>query len=229
MTHVDSNNNLELIRIKDKVTCCRLCPRLISYTEQVGKTKVKRFINDKYHAKPLPGFGDPNARLFIIGLAPAAHGGNRTGRIFTGDSSGDWLVKAMCETGFANKSYSLNKNDGLELMGAYMTAAVKCAPPHNKPDSNEISNCLHHLLAELQAMKHTTTVILTLGKIAFDAYCKLYQLKKLEFVHGVCYNLDDQKSLLVSYHPSRRNTSTGKLTWRMWIDIFEKARSLRGN
>ncbi|MDR4492375.1 MAG: uracil-DNA glycosylase family protein [Candidatus Nitrosocosmicus sp.] len=107
-----------------------------------------------------------------------------------------------------------------------MTAAVKCAPPHNKPNSNEISNCSHHLLAELLALNHTVMVILTLGKIAFDAYCKLYQLKKLAFVHGACYSLDDQKTLLVSYHPSRRNTSTGKLTWGMWIDIFEKARSL---
>jgi len=226
MIHVDSNNNLELIEIKDKVICCRLCPRLISYIDKVGKTKVKRFITDEYYAMPLPGFGDPNARLFVIGLAPAAHGGNRTGRIFTGDSSGDWLVKAMFETGFANKPYSLNKSDGLELIGAYMTAAVKCAPPHNKPESNEISNCSHHLLAELLALKHTTTVILTLGKVAFDVYCELFQLEKLAFVHGACYSLDVQKSLLVSYHPSRRNTNTGKLTWGMWIDIFKKARSL---
>lgn len=222
-------NNLVLKEISEKVICCGLCPRLLSYVKQVGKTKVRRFITEDYWAQPLPGFGDPKAQLFVIGLAPAAHGGNRTGRIFTGDSSGDWVVKAMFETGFANKSTSVSKNDGLVLTGAYMTAAVKCAPPNNKPNGFEISNCSQYLLEEVQALEQTTEVILTLGKVAFDAYCKLFKIKGLAFIHNACYPVDGQKTLLVSYHPSRRNTSTGKLTWSMWIDVFKRARSLIAN
>ena len=159
-------------------------------------------------------------------MAPAAHGGNRTGRIFTGDSSGDWVVRAMFETGFANKPTSISKNDGLVLNGAYMTAAVKCAPPQNKPNPSEKSNCSQYLLAEVKALEETTEVILTLGKIAFDAYCNLVKIERLSFIHGACYHVEGQKTLLVSYHPSRRNTSTGKLTWQMWIDVFKRARSL---
>lgn len=219
-------DSLELTEISEKVICCSLCPRLLSYIKQVGKTKVRRFITEDYYAKPLPGFGDPHAQLVIVGLAPAAHGGNRTGRIFTGDSSGDWVVKALFETGFANKPYSLSKYDGLVLIGAYMTAAVKCAPPQNKPNMCEISNCSQHLLSEIHALQPTMEIILTLGKVAFDAYCKLFNVERLTFTHGACYSVDDRKTLLVSYHPSRRNTSTGKLTWQMWIDVFKKARSL---
>jgi uracil-DNA glycosylase family 4 len=226
MAHTD--NNLVLEEISKKVICCNLCPRLLSYIKQVGKTKVRRFISQDYWAKPLPGFGDSKAQLFIIGLAPAAHGGNRTGRIFTGDSSGDWVAKAMFETGFANKPTSLSKNDGLVLSGAYMTAVVKCAPPHNKPNPSEKSNCSQYLLAEVKALEETTKVILTLGKVAFDTYCKLFKIEGLAFSHGACYRVKEegQKTLLVSYHPSRRNTSTGKLTWQMWIDIFKTARAI---
>lgn len=225
MMHTD-NNNLVLEEISKKVICCNLCPRLLSYIKQVGKTKVRRFITQDYWAKPLPGFGDSKAQLFIIGLAPAAHGGNRTGRIFTGDSSGNWVAKAMFETGFANRPTSLYKNDGLVLNGAYITAAVKCAPPQNKPTSDEKSNCSQYLLAEMKALEETTKVILTLGKVAFDTYCKLFEIDGLAFSHGACYSVKEeerQKTLLVSYHPSRRNTSTGKLTWQMWIDVFKTA------
>jgi uracil-DNA glycosylase len=218
--------DLVLKEINEKVICCSLCPRLLSYIKQVGKTKVRRFITEDYWAKPLPGFGDSKAQLFIIGLAPAAHGGNRTGRIFTGDSSGDWVIRAMFETRFANKPTSLSKNDGLVLNGAYMTAAVKCAPPHNKPNPCEKSNCSQYLLAEIKALEETMKVILTLGKVAFDAYCKLFKIKGLAFSHGACYRVESQKTLLVSYHPSRRNTSTGKLTWQMWIDVFKTARTI---
>jgi uracil-DNA glycosylase family 4 len=218
--------DLVLKEINEKVICCSLCPRLLSYIKQVGKTKVRRFITEDYWAKPLPGFGDSKAQLFIIGLAPAAHGGNRTGRIFTGDSSGDWVIRAMFETRFANKPTSLSKNDGLVLNGAYMTAAVKCAPPHNKPNPREKSNCSQYLLAEIKALEETMKVILTLGKVAFDAYCKLFKIKGLAFSHGACYRVEGQKTLLVSYHPSRRNTSTGKLTWQMWIDVFKTARTI---
>jgi uracil-DNA glycosylase family 4 len=218
--------DLVLKEINEKVICCSLCPRLLSYIKQVGKTKVRRFIAEDYWAKPLPGFGDSKAQLFIIGLAPAAHGGNRTGRIFTGDSSGDWVIRAMFETGFANKPTSLSKNDELVLNGAYMTAAVKCAPPHNKPNPCEKSNCSQYLLAEIKALEETMKVILTLGKVAFDAYCKLFKIEGLAFSHGACYRVEGQKTLLVSYHPSRRNTSTGKLRWQMWIDVFKTARTI---
>jgi uracil-DNA glycosylase family 4 len=219
-------NNLVLKEISEKVICCSLCPRLLSYVKQVGKTRVRRFITQDYWAKPLPGFGDPKAQLFVIEMAPAAHGGNGTGRIFTGDSSGDWVLRAMFETGFANKSTSLSKYDGLVLSGAYMTAAIKCAPPNNKPNGFEISNCSQYFLEEVKALEENTKVILTLGKVAFDAYCKLFKIERLPFIHGACYRVEGQKTLLVSYHPSRRNTSTGKLIWQMWIDVFKRARSL---
>jgi uracil-DNA glycosylase family 4 len=184
-------NSLEdssLHRINERVIQCKLCPRLSNYVQQIGKSKVKRFINEDYWAKPLPGFGDVEAKLLIIGLAPAAHGGNRTGRMFTGDSSGDWLAKALFQTGFANIPTSQFRNDGLILKDAYIVAAVRCAPPNNRPSPFEISNCSQYLLAEL--------------------------------------NILDCKTLLASYHPSRQNTNTHKLTWQMWINIFKTARSL---
>ena len=222
-------NSLEessLHRINERIIQCKLCPRLSNYIQQIGKSKVKRFINEDYWAKPLPGFGDVEAKLLIIGLAPAAHGGNRTGRMFTGDSSGDWVAKALFQTGFANIPTSQFRNDGLILKGAYIVAAVRCAPPNNKPSPFEISNCSQYLLAELNVLDCTTKVILTLGKIAFDAYCKASNLKGLSFGHGVHYYTGKDKTLLASYHPSRQNTNTRKLTWQMWIDIFKTARSL---
>src|SRR5437764_4960543 len=156
MIHTDS---LVLKEISEKVICCSLCPRLLSYIKQVRTNKVRRFITEEYWAKPLPGFGDSKAQLFVIGLAPAAHGGNRTGRIFTGDSSGDWVVRAMFETGFANKPTSVSRDDGLILKDAYLTAAVRCAPPLNKPDGSEISNCSQYLLAETKLLEKTKKVI----------------------------------------------------------------------
>ena len=214
-----------LYRINEKVTQCKLCPRLSNYIGQISKSKVKRFINEEYWAKPLPGFGDVEAKLLIIGLAPAAHGGNRTGRMFTGDSSGDWVAKALFQTGFANIPTSQFRNDGLILKGAYIAAAVRCAPPNNRPTPLEISNCSQYLLAELNILD-SIEVILTLGKIAFDAYCKASNLKGLAFGHGSRYHIKGDKILLASYHPSRQNTNTHKLTWQMWIDIFKTVRSL---
>jgi uracil-DNA glycosylase family 4 len=194
--------------LNKKIIECNLCPRLLNYIHQVGEIKVKRFIDEHYYAKPLQGFGDVRAKLLIIGLAPAAHGGNRTGRMFTGDESGDWLARAMFETGFANIPTSKSSNDGLILKDAYITAIIRCAPPLNKPSLVEISNCSQYLVTELNILSNTK-VILTLGRIAFDTFCKV--------------------SNLVSYHPSRRNTNTGKLTWQMWINIFETARSIITN
>ena len=213
----------------NKIIECKLCPRLSKYIEDVGQTKVKRFYNEDYWSKPVPGYGDFNASIIIIGLARAAHGGNRTGRVFTGDSSGDWLARALYVTGFASKAVSISKNDGYILNSVYVTSAVKCAPPKNIPSLNEIFNCSQHLNTELKLLESTTKVIITLGKLAFDSYCKIYNLKKLVFGHRKIYNLDSGKILISSYHPSRRNTNTGILTWDMWIDIFNVAKSISKN
>jgi len=213
----------QLQRLNIIVTECKLCPRLTAYIKKVGETKAKKFIDETYWAKPLPSFGDPDAKLLIVGLAPAAHGGNRTGRMFTGDSSGSWLARAMYEMGFANMPTSLFKGDGLLLKDVYITAAVRCAPPKNKPLHLEIFNCSQYLAAELEILRNVKAV-LTLGKIAFDAYCRTARVKGLRFRHGACYAVGSDKTLLVSYHPSRQNTNTGRLTWQMWIDILEAAK-----
>jgi uracil-DNA glycosylase len=214
-----------LYMLNKKIIQCNLCPRLSNYINRVGQMKVKRFLDEHYWAKPLQGFGDAKAKLLVIGLAPAAHGGNRTGRMFTGDDSGDWLAKAMFETALANIPTSQSSNDGLILKDVYITAVVRCAPPLNKPSLVEISNCSQHLLAELNILNNTK-VILTLGKIAFDTFRKISNLSRLTFYHGACYSIASGKTLLVSYHPSRHNTNTGKLTWQMWINIFKIARSI---
>ena len=218
--------DLLLHKVNETVVHCKLCPRLSKYIREVRKTKTKKFMNQVYWARPVPTFGDPKAKLLVIGLAPAAHGGNRTGRVFTGDSSGDWLVRALFETGFANKPTSVSRDDGLILKDAYLTAAVRCVPPLNKPDPSEISNCSQYLLAETKILERTTKVILTLGKIAFDAYRSVCNVKGLMFGHNKIYPVFDGKTLIVSYHPSRRNTNTGTLTWQMWINIFQTARSI---
>jgi len=213
--------------INHKVIECTCCPRLSQYIKQIGQEKVKRFISEEYWARPLPSWGDPNARLLIVGLAPAAHGGNRTGRMFTGDGSGDWLARAMYESGFANMPTSRSKDDGLVLKDAYITAAIRCAPPDNKPLTIELMNCSQYLVSELKILKDIK-VILMLGKVGFDAYCRAAGLRKLRFSHGASYEING-KMLLASYHPSRQNTNTGKLTWHMWFDIFKKARSILGS
>lgn len=213
--------------INHRVIGCTRCPRLSQYIKQIGQEKVKRFISEEYWARPLPSWGDPNARLLIVGLAPAAHGGNRTGRMFTGDGSGDWLARAMYQSGFANMPISRSKDDGLVLKDAYITAAIRCAPPYNKPLTIELMNCSQYLVSELQILKNIK-VILMLGKIGFDAYCRAAGLRKLRFSHGASYEING-KMLLASYHPSRQNTNTGKLTWQMWFDIFKKARSILGS
>ncbi len=214
-----------LAELNSQVTQCTLCPRLSQYIKQVGKEKVKRFAEDDYWARPLPSWGDPRARLLIVGLAPAAHGGNRTGRMFTGDSSGDWLARAMYQTGFASMPTSRSRDDGLVLKDAYITAAIRCAPPENKPSRSELASCSKYLEAEL-GMLENVKVILALGRIAFDAYCRAARMKKMKFGHGLRYRLDNGATLIASYHPSRQNTNTGKLSWKMWLDIFTAARSM---
>ena len=215
-------------KLNARVTQCILCPRLAEYVKMVGEQKVKRFSQENYWARPLPSWGDPKARLLIVGLAPAAHGGNRTGRMFTGDSSGDWLMRAMHETGFASKPTSQSKDDGLVLTDAYITAALRCAPPANKPTPVELANCSQYLLAELEMLKEVR-VILALGRIGFEAYCRAARVEKAAFGHGRQYELERGMVLLASYHPSRQNTNTGKLSWTMWIDIFRKVRLMLKN
>jgi uracil-DNA glycosylase family 4 len=223
---LDREEGMLLDKVNERIIRCKLCPRLTKYIRKVGKLKQKKYMHQSYWAKPVPAFGDVKAKLLVIGLAPAANGGNRTGRIFTGDSSGDWLSKALFETGFANKPTSISKDDGLALKDAYLTAAVRCAPPQNKPNLSEISNCSQYLLAEIKMLERTTKVIVVLGKIAFDAYCRVTDINGLRFAHNMIYPINHDKTLIVSYHPSRRNTNTGTLTWRMWIKIFETARGI---
>jgi uracil-DNA glycosylase family 4 len=214
----------ELEKINKKIIRCKKCPRLASYIRSVAKTKVKRFIDQKYWGRPLTGFGDPKARLLLIGLAPAAHGGNRTGRMFTGDSSGDWLAKVLYENGFSTKPTSQKIGDGFELVDAYVTAAVRCAPPQNKPLKEELKNCSWYLREELRLLENVK-VIICLGKIAFDSCCKLLHIKGIKFAHGKSF-IDQNYTIICSYHPSRQNTQTGKLTWAQWSHVFSTARTL---
>lgn len=211
--------------VSESVIKCKKCPRLYSYIREVGKHKVKRFSKEKYWARPVSGLGDSDAKLVVVGLAPAAHGGNRTGRMFTGDSSGEWLMRALFETGFSNNPSSESKSDGLVLRNVYITSVLKCAPPLNKPLPSEVSNCSEYLQAELDLLKHNFIVIIALGRIAFGRLCAHYGLKGLTFSHGACFKFDG-KYLIASYHPSKQNTNTKRLKWEMWISIFRIARSI---
>ena len=196
----------------------------MSYTRLVGKNKVRRYSNEEYWAKPVTGFGDTDAKLLIIGLAPGAHGANRTGRLFTGDHSGQWLMKALYEIGFSNNPSSISAKDGLILKNVFITSCLRCAPPSNKPLNSELVNCSNYLVKELEVLKKVKVVI-TLGHIAFQTYCKINDLKKLQFYHLAKYGIND-KHLIVSYHPSRQNTNTQKLTWPMWINVFDLAKTI---
>lgn len=211
-------------KLNKKIEKCTKCPRLSVYIREVAKNKVKRFADESYYGKPLSGFGDVNAKLLIVGLAPAAHGGNRTGRMFTGDSSGDWLAKVMHKNGFASIPSSQSLDDGLALNNAYITAAVRCAPPQNKPTREEMANCFDYLIQEYQILTKIK-VILCLGKIAYEAACKLLEVKPQKFGHNKLFEYDSIK-ILTSYHPSKQNTQTGRLTWKDWSAVFQRAKRL---
>jgi uracil-DNA glycosylase family 4 len=220
-----------LQEIELSITNCRRCPRLVRWREASGKKPPRRYLGQEYWAKPLPGFGDPRARLLIVGLAPAAHGGNRTGRMFTGDRSGDWLYGALHAAGFANQPNSDHRGDGLELRDCYITAAVHCAPPGNKPTLLEFRRCRTFLIEELNIFERVR-VVLVLGKIAFDSYLAAYQehggvlpKPRPSFGHGAMVVLPNGIHLICSYHPSQQNTFTGKLTRPMFQSVFEKARA----
>ena len=215
---------MKIESLNKKIVNCKKCPRLAVYIRDVAKNKVRRFKDEKYYGKPLSGFGDVNAQLLIVGLAPAAHGGNRTGRMFTGDSSGDWVAKVMHKHGFASIPTSQTNSDGLVLYNAYITAAIRCAPPQNKPTKEEMENCFVYLQEELKIIKNIT-VILCLGKIAYDATCKLLKIKTEKFGHNKVFPHENYK-ILTSYHPSRQNTQTGRLTWKDWSAVFLKAKKL---
>lgn len=213
-----------LENLNKKIIRCKKCPRLSSYIRTVAMKKVKRFNSQKYWGKPLTGFGDINAKLLLIGLAPAAHGGNRTGRMFTGDSSGDWVAKVLHEYGFATIPFSREANDGFALINAYITASVRCAPPQNKPLKEELDNCSSYLKEELFLLGNVR-VIVCLGKIAFDSCCRLLQIKGVKFVHGKSF-VHSKYVIISTYHPSKQNTQTGRLTWKQWQDIFSKAKAV---
>ncbi|MGH7490786.1 MAG: uracil-DNA glycosylase [bacterium] len=221
-----------LLRLQNKIIRCRLCPRLVSWREQVAREKVKRFAAEEYWGKPLPSIGDISARLLIVGLAPAAHGGNRTGRMFTGDRSGDWLYRSLHAFGFANQSTSEHRHDGLKLRDCYIAATCRCAPPQNKPDKQEMQNCRPYLLQEVKLLKNVRVVV-ALGKIAFDAalsaLAEVYlhnTSPKPKFAHGAEYLLTSRLTLIASFHPSQQNTFTGRLTKAMFDGIFRRARNL---
>lgn len=221
-----------LTLVRDTIVACERCPRLRQYCQRIGREKRRAYLLDTYWARPVPGFGDPAARLLIVGLAPAAHGANRTGRVFTGDGvggSGDFLMSALHRSGFANIPTSQRPDDGLQLTDAYIAAAVRCAPPDNKPTPEEVARCLPHLDAELQALPNVAVVV-ALGKIGFDAYLQMLKGRGVvvrprpAFGHGRVATLPNGQVLIGSYHPSRQNTNTGRLTPRMMQAVFQAAR-----
>jgi len=219
-----------IITLQDRIAACRLCPRLVEWRETVAREKVKRFADQDYWGRPVPSFGDPRARLLVLGLAPAAHGGNRTGRIFTGDRSGDWLFRALHKAGFANQPTSVDRSDGLRLRDCYVTAAVRCAPPQNKPLPQESANCRPYLLRELELLKRVR-VIVGLGRFAFDAAVSSVGLEEAtsrrpEFKHGAEFRLRGGITLIASFHPSQQNTFTGKLTEPMFDRVFTRSKRI---
>jgi uracil-DNA glycosylase len=225
-------NGSALQIVREQIVTCELCPRLRTYCQRIGREKRRAFRDETYWARPVAGFGDPRARVLLIGLAPGAHGANRTGRVFTGDGvggSGDFLMSALHRAGFANIPTSHRPDDGLRLTDAFIAAAVRCAPPDNKPTVEEIARCLPHLEAEIAALPHVRIVV-TLGRIGFGAYLRLLKQQGVVvrprplFGHALAHRLPNGQTLVGCYHPSRQNTNTGKLTPKMMASVFQQAR-----
>jgi uracil-DNA glycosylase family 4 len=212
----------ELAVLQSKIVACTRCPRLRAHCLEIAQVKRRAYRDHEYWGKPVPSFGDPEARVLILGLAPGAHGANRTGRMFTGDKSGEFLYRALYETGFASQPTSIGRDDGLTLRGAYISASAHCAPPDNKPTKEELLNCRPYLERELKLLNNVGVVV-ALGRIAFDTYLSVIKERR-KFGHGAVYDLEPV--LIGSYHPSQQNTSTGKLTSTMLREIFEQARKL---
>jgi uracil-DNA glycosylase family 4 len=221
-----------LAALNRAVVSCRACPRLVEYREEIGRVKKRAFHDCDYWARPVPGFGDPEARLLIVGLAPAAHGANRTGRMFTGDSRNNWLYEALHRFGFANQAESVARDDGLALTGCYITAAARCAPPQNRPTRQELEACRPFLQDDLR-LHRRVRVTLALGHVAHRQWLeavgwweRVAPQERPKFTHGAVHTLPDGMILMCSYHPSLQNTNTGRLTRRMWHAVFRKARAL---
>lgn len=213
-----------LEQLNNEIIRCRKCPRLVAWREEVARVKRKAYRDHEYWGKPVPGFGDSAARVLVVGLAPGAHGSNRTGRQFTGDASGDFLFPALYRAGFANQPQAESRSDGLILNDMYITASGRCAPPDNKPSTEELNTCQPFLEREMRLIQ--PKVVVCLGKIAFDRVLKISAVRGLKFSHGALHRLEPQPWLLCSYHPSRQNTSTKKLTAEMFDAIWARAREL---
>ena len=218
--------------LESEIVSCKRCPRLRAWCEEVARVKRRAYLDHEYWGRPVPGFGDPAARLVIVGLAPGAHGSNRTGRVFTGDSSGDLLYRVLHTAGFANRPESRHRDDGLRLVDAWISAAVRCAPPANKPTPLEIENCRPFLERELGLLRHTR-VFVALGKLAFDNWLTILRSRGLvasraayTFGHGAEFEIPGAPLLISSYHPSRQNTQTGRLTEEMLLEVFLRARAV---
>lgn len=229
-----------LDELNEAIVACRACPRLVTWREEVAITKRRAYQDQEYWGKPVPGFGDPQARLLLVGMAPGAHGANRTGRVFTGDGSGDFLFAALHRAGFASHPEAIGRNDGLELHDCYITGVARCAPPQNRPTPQEIANCRPFFMSSLMLLDQVK-LILPLGQIAFDHTLRAlremgYDLPRLDFGHGLHYDLAALAAegplgrplpqMLISYHPSRQNTQTGVLTAAMMDEIFASAHAL---
>jgi len=220
---------MDLKEINDEIVACRACPRLVKWREKVAEEKRASYRNETYWGKPVPSFGDPKSRLLIVGLAPAAHGANRTGRMFTGDRSGDFLFAALHRAGYANQAEAVSREDGLVLRDAYITAPVRCAPPQNKPTTEEQKKCRDFLLREMEYLPNVK-VILALGGIGYLSVAKELNVNpKPKFGHGLEVPLPDGRTLLCSYHVSQQNTFTGRLTNEMFDDVLNRAKELSKN
>ena len=229
MSAATSDTSKSLDQLRRRVIDCRACPRLVEWREQVSIDKRASYRDEEYWGRPIPGFGDPKASIIVLGLAPAAHGANRTGRVFTGDRSGDWLFRAMHKAGLANQALSHGRDDGLELTNAWVTAAVKCAPPGNKPETSERDSCRPFLQRELALLRHAKVVV-CLGGFAYEAACSEFGVRpRPKFGHLVEASTDSGLTLLCSFHPSQQNTFTGRLTEPMLDAVFTRALVLGAN
>jgi uracil-DNA glycosylase family 4 len=220
---------MNIAKLDNEIISCRKCPRLVAWREEVARTRRKAYMDWDYWGKPVPGFGDPKARVLVVGLAPGAHGSNRTGRQFTGDASGNFLFPALYRAGFASQPESVSRDDGLALLDMYITASGRCAPPANKPTAEELNNCQPFLEREIELLR--PEVLVVLGRIAFERVLRIYSEPKTgkKFAHGASFRMQAGPWLVCSYHPSQQNTSTGKLTVEMFDSMWERVRSLLEN
>ncbi len=224
-------NSLSLTALNKKIISCKKCKRLVYFRQKIAKKKRKQYINEKYWGKPITGYGDVNGEILLVGLAPAAHGGNRTGRVFTGDRSADFLYKCLYKAKLSNQNTSKKINDGLKLYNTYVTTALKCVPPGDKPTLNELKTCFKYFRQEIDSLKNIK-IIVALGKIAFDVCIEFYKenyiIKSKDFIfaHAAKYELPDQKILVGCYHPSPRNVNTKRINLNMMVKLFKNVKKI---